>query len=187
LAKPFYLAAAVSIVVILELMALDGRALGHLGIELWGWQPPDIENPTLLATLLVMAFNGVIFYGIGTRIDRRGSELADAAARLLITLSPFAVLAPLGYLSLQADYSRAFLWLYLALALSVAWVSHFRQRKSFFAAGVLNAGVALVRIADRYEWLDVPAWATALLIVGLTTLIAGAALDWHARTRRPRG
>lgn len=186
LAKPLFVAAAISIVVILELLALDGRALGHLGIDLRSWQPADVDDPSLLATLLTMTFNGLIIYSVGAHLDRRGSELAGPAAHLLVTITPFAMLAPLGYLSFEASYSRAFLWLYLALALSVAWVSHFRQRKSFFAAGVLSAGIALVRIADRYEWLDVPAWATALLIAGLVTLLAGAGLDWHARTRLPR-
>jgi hypothetical protein len=104
------------------------------------------------------------------------------AAWLLFTLSPFAILEPLAYLNETADYAKVFDWSYLALALVIALLSHRRQRKSFYYAGLVNSGFAFWLIATRYEWFDKPAWAVALVGVGLAVLVVGFALD--ARERR---
>lgn len=184
LAKPLFVAAALLTVVVLELLALDGRALSYLGISLAGWAPAKIDDPTLLATVVAMTLNGVLIYWLGTNLDRRRTTSREPAAMLLLTLSPFVLLEPLAYLSLDGSYPPAFSWLYLALALAVAWASHLQQRKSFFFAGVLNTALALFLIADRYEWLDVPTWAVALIVTGLIGLVIGGLLDWRARTQR---
>jgi lipoprotein signal peptidase len=64
----------------------------------------------------------------------------------------------------------------------IALVSHRRQRKSFYYAGLVNSGVAFWMIADHYKWFDKPAWAMMLVVVGLVVLVAGFGLD--ARERR---
>ena len=87
------------------------------------------------------------------------------AAWLLFTVAPFAMLEPLAYLSDTQEYARAFDWTYLGLALAMALLSHRRQRKSFYYAGLINTGVALWFITDHYEWFDKPAWAILLIAV----------------------
>ena len=54
------------------------------------------------------------------------------------------MLEPIAYLSETAQYSPRVDWLYLGLAIAIALVSHQRQRKSFYYAGLVNTGVALV-------------------------------------------
>jgi peptidoglycan/LPS O-acetylase OafA/YrhL len=109
-----------------------------------------------------------------------------AAAWLLFTISPFAILEPLAYLNNTPEYSHVFNWIYLGLALTMALVSHQRQRKSFYYAGLINTGGALWLIATHYEWFDKPAWAIVLVVIGLVGLVIGLGLDARERrTARP--
>ena len=52
-----------------------------------------------------MTLNAVGFYALASAFDRHGTELQATATRLLFTLSPFAILQPLGYLVRTAEYS----------------------------------------------------------------------------------
>ena len=142
-----------------------------------------MSDATLLDTVAALSLNGVAFYVIGSLADSRGTALMKTAAWLLFTVSPFAVLEPLAYLSETAEYSRAFDWAYLGLAITMALLSRQRQRKSFYYAGLINTGVALWLITTHYEWFDKPAWAILLIGVGLAGLLAGFALDWRERRR----
>lgn len=184
LATPLYLGAAGLFVLVLELAALDGRELAHLGITLAGLQPEGVEHPALLDTLGAMTFNGLLVYLTAIAVERYGSETGRKAAHLLLVVSPFLVLEPIAYLSETEEYSPLFDWSYLALALAVTFVSRFRQRKSFYYAGLLNTGLALVLIARRYEWLDAPAWPVTIIAVALLALLAGLGLTLRERTRR---
>ena len=87
----------------------------------------------------------------------------------------------------------AFLWgqhykgvpeVYLAAAVATAVLSHHRQRKSFYYAGLVNSGLALVLIADRRDWFDKPAWAITLVSMGLAALITGFLLDASRRRQK---
>lgn len=188
LATPLYLGGAVLLVVVLELLSWDGRAFAHLGLSLDRFEPSDVADPTLLETLAAMAVAGLFFYLAGTWLDRGDADPARTArrpaARLLIVLSPFAVLEPIFYLNLAGEYARVFHWLYLGLALTVVLLARYRQRKSFYLAGLGNTGVALLLVADRYEWLDVPTWAIAVVTAGLLALILGLFLEQTERSRR---
>jgi hypothetical protein len=82
------------------------------------------------------------------------------------------------------DYLSQIDWLYLALAATTAIVSHHRQRKGFYYAGLINTTVALYGIADRRQWFDRPLWGAAIVAAGLAVLAVGFALD--ARERRDR-
>ena len=124
-----------------------------------------------------MTLNGIGFYALASALDRHGTELQATAARLLFTLSPFAILQPLGYLVRTAEYSPRYDWIYLALALAIALVSQTRQRRAFYYAGVLNTGAALYLIADHRHWFDQPFWAMAVIVAGLLVLVAGFVLD----------
>jgi protein kinase-like protein len=184
LATPLYVGGALLLVVVLELSCLHGRAFHHLGLSLAAFQPGKVSDPELLDTLAAMAVAGVLVYGAAWVLDRYGSALARKPAHLLFAVSPFAVLEPIGYLNQVGEYAPGYLWAYVGLALGTAFLSRFRQRKSFYYAGLGNTGVALVLIADRYEWLDAAGWATAVLLGGLAFLGLGVSLDRSAHTRR---
>ncbi len=142
-----------------------------------------MKDATLLDTVAALSLNGIMFYAVGSLADNRGTGLMKPAAWLLFTVSPFAVLEPLAYLSETAEYARAFDWAYLGLAVTMALLSHQRQRKSFYYAGLINTGVALWLVTTHYEWFDKPAWAILLIGVGLAGLVAGFGLDWRERRR----
>jgi serine/threonine-protein kinase len=185
LSRPLYLGAAATFIVVLELLALNGQALRHLGgFSLAPWQSTTVSDPTLLDTVAAMTVNGGIFYWAGARIARHGSDLMRPAAQLLFTIAPFALIHPLGYLVRTAEYSPRFDWVYAACALLIMLLSERRQRKSFYYAGLLNLGAALFYIASHREWFERPAWAIAVIIGGLAALSAGFALDRAARQRR---
>jgi serine/threonine protein kinase len=186
--RPLYTGAGLSLVVVMELLALDGKLVGYLGgLSLQRFQPPHPSDALLLNTLAGMSLNGLLFYACASVADTRGTEQMKTAAWLLFTLSPFAILEPLAYLNETAEYSRVFDWSYLALALAMALLSHRRQRKSFYYAGLVNSGVAFWMIADHYKWLDKSAWAVALVVAGLVVLVAGFGVDARERRRQRPG
>jgi protein kinase-like protein len=182
---PLYAATAVLYVTVLELLALDGRALAHLGVTLRPAGPSHVSDPTLLDTVVVMTANGVLIFAGGSLLERQGTALMRAASSFLYALSPFATLEPLAYLGQTGEYSRRFDWLYLALALLVAFVSRAKQRRSFFYAGLTNTAAALWLLTDHYHWLDRPAWPLAVVIAGLVGLAVGLLLDRRRRVREP--
>jgi serine/threonine protein kinase len=182
--RPLYTAAAVLLIVTLELLALDGRLLYYLTGMTPAFQAAGVSDPLLLDTVAALSLNGVFFYLVGTLADVRGTALMKTAAWLLFTVSPFAILEPLAYLSGTEEYARTFDWTYLGLAVTMALLSHQRQRKSFYYAGLINTGVALWLITTHYEWFDRPAWAILLIAIGVAGLIGGLALDRLERRRR---
>ena len=183
--RPLYFGSAALFVCVLELFALDGRALRQLGgFSLAPWQSPTVTSPTLLDTVAVMTLNGAIFYAIGDRLVRFGSQQSQAAAQLLFALSPFALLHPLGYLVRTNEYSLRADWLYAACATAIMLLSQRRQRRSFYYAGMLNLGIALFLIASHREWFERPGWAIAVIAAGLIALAAGFVLDRAERLRR---
>ena len=184
LARPLYQAAAIVLVFVLELLALNGRTFHYLGFSLQGFQTREVSDPLLLDTLAAMTLNGLCFYLVADALERKGSELQAHAARLLFVIAPFALLQPLGYLVRTAEYSPRWDWVFLGAALTIAVLSHRRQRRAFYYAGVMNTGAALLLIADRREWFDEPAWAVTVIAFGLATLAAGFALDRRHRLRR---
>ena len=171
-------------VTILELFALKGKAFEYLGISLVAFRPSEISDPALLDTVTARTLNGLIIYATGWLLDSRGTLLMKSSAKLLFLLSPFLVLEPLAYLNHVSEYSRRFDWLYLALALGITFASHFRQRKNFYYAGLMNTGAALWLIPDHYDWFDRAAWATVVLVIGVVALLAGFGLDVKERRRR---
>ena len=183
-ARPLYVAAAVVIVVSLDLLALDGKTFSYLGLSLQRYQSSQVTNPTLVDTLAALTLNGVAFYAIAAALERRGGEVMRTAAGLLFVIAPFSMLEPLAYLVETAEYSARFGWIYLSLALAVAIASHHRQRKSFYYAGLANTGVALYLIAARHAWFDRPRWAETVVAAGLLALVAGFLLDARERRRR---
>jgi len=182
LAHPLYLGAVLVGVVSLDLLALDGRMFGYVGLSLKPFQSPSVSSATLLDTCVALTLNGVAFYAAAAAMERVGSDLVRRAARMLFTIAPFSMLEPLGYLSETNEYSRRFDWLYLAFAFAIVVASHARQRKSFYYAGLLNTGIALYLIADHRKWFDKPAWGVALIACGLAAMAAGYAFDRRARS-----
>jgi hypothetical protein len=175
--RPTYLGGALLLVIALELLALNGRAMHYLGLSLHGYQPSTVSNPLLLDTLAAMTINGVIFYLAAAALNRRNSDPVRLAAQMLFTIAPFALLHPLGYLVRKGEYSLRFDWVYAALACTIIGLSERRQRRSFYYAGLLNLGIALFLIADHRQWFNRPAWAMAVIAAGLATLAAGFLLE----------
>jgi hypothetical protein len=184
LGRPLYRGAALLLILLMELLALDGRMFHYLGVSLQAWQSPTVSNPSLLDTVAAMTLNGLCFYAIAAVTRRRGTALMAAAAGVLFAVSPFAVLQPLAYLVRAGEYSLRYDWFYLALALLVTLLSERRQRKSFYYAGLLNTGAALYLLADHRRWFDWPAWGVILIAVGLLALAVGFLLDRQARGAR---
>jgi hypothetical protein len=182
-AAPAFVATGIMLVLVLDLWAIDGKLLHYAGLSMRHLQPANVENPMLLDMLTALALCGVIFYAIAAAFERRGSVAMSTAVLLLFTIAPFSILEPLAYLSRSAVYNQRFDWLYLGLAVGIALISYRRQRKSFYYAGLLNSGLALILIADRNRWFDKPAWAIAIVAVGISALIAGFVLDAQARRR----
>jgi len=185
LAQPLYFTAAGLLVVVLELVALRGKAFELLGLSMAPFQAEQVARPWLLDTLTAMTLNGLLIYAVAGMLDRYGSRIQRDTAWLLFVISPFAVLQPIAYLSGVGEYARRYDWIYLTLALLIAALSHYRQRRSFYYAGLLNTAVALWFISGHYEWFDRPGWAVAVGAVGLALLLAGVGL--HARERRRPG
>ncbi len=184
LSRPSYTAAAIMLVAVLELLALDGKAFARLGFSLRALQPDGVSDPGLLDTVVAMTVNGALFYTIASALDRRRSDTVRVAARFLFTIAPFAIIQPLGWLIKTGEYSYRLDWLYAACALAVMLLSHPRQRRSFYYAGVVNLGVALYLIASHREWFDEPTWAVTLIAGGLAALAGGLVLDRRERRLR---
>jgi len=176
-AQPLFFLAVVAGVTAAELLALKGSAFAHLGLTLTPLQGTSVSDPTLLDTVAAMTLNGVAFLAGGILADRHGTPLMKAPARLLELIAPYAILEPLGFLVQTGEYSRRLDWMFLALALAVAVASHFRQRRAFYTAGLINTGVAIGLITNHYEWLGREAWAASILAGGLAVLALGYALD----------
>ena len=134
-----------------------------------------------------MSLNGIAFFLLGSLMESRGTRPMGPAAWILVVISPFAILHPVGWLVTTGDYSLRYDWLYLGLALIVAVLSHYRQRRSFFLAGLLNTGLALYWITNHYEWFERPAWAVTVILVGLFALGTGVVLYRRERMRRRMG
>jgi hypothetical protein len=183
LATPLYTAAAVVLIAACDLLALQGRLFHTLGVSMQPFQPAGLDDPLLIDTLAALSLNGVFFYAVAAFISER-SRLSASAAALLFTVSPFSTHEPHAYLDETQQYSLRFDWMYLALAAGTVAASHYRQRKSFYYAGLINSGVALYLIAARRQWFDHTAWAVAILIAGITILLAGQKLDRRADVHR---
>jgi serine/threonine protein kinase len=182
--RPLYLAAATLFVIVLELFALDGRALQSVQLSLAPWQPGNLSDPRLLDTVAMMTVNGALFYAVASALNRHGTEQIRGAAQLLFAISPFAVLQPLGYLVRTGEYSPRVDWGYAAAALAIMVLSERRQRRAFYYAGLVNLAGALFMIASHRDWFGRPAWAVALIAAGLVALLAGFAVDRLERRRR---
>jgi hypothetical protein len=185
LSRPAYTGSAVMLVIVLELLALHGKAFERLGLSLGALQSATVSDRTLLDTIAAMTVNGVVFYLVASALDRRRSDPVRVAARFLFTIAPFAIIQPLGWLVKTAEYPERLDWLYATAACVVMLLSHPRQRRSFYYAGVLNLGSALYLIAARREWFDRPAWAVTLIAAGLAALGAGLVLHRRERLRIP--
>jgi hypothetical protein len=184
LGRPFYRGGVLLLMLLLELLALDGREFRYLGLSFGAWTARQVSSPTLIDTVAAMTLNGLVFYAAASALRRYGSAVVEGASGLLFAISPFAVLQPIAYLVRTGEYSRRLDWIYLLLALAVAVLSERRQRKAFYYAGLLNTGGALYLIADHRAWFDRPAWGTGLIVIGLAALGAGFLLDRHAARRR---
>jgi serine/threonine protein kinase len=180
---PLYIATALVLVGVLDLLAIDGKTFWYLGgFSLQPFQPKHVSSQTLIDTVTTLSLNGMAFYAVGSLMSRRA--LMKVSATLLFVIAPFSTLEPIAYLVQTKEYALRFDWLYLALAATTAIISHHRQRKSFYYAGVINSGFALYWVAEHRHWLEKPGWAIALVAVGLVVLGGGFVLDARERKKK---
>ncbi|MGE5361861.1 MAG: protein kinase domain-containing protein [Bacteroidales bacterium] len=184
LARPLYLAAALTLVAVLELLAQDGKLFNYFGVSMAPFARDAKTDPQFANTMMAMTANGVAMYVVALLVERRGPEAMQRAAGLLFTLAPFAGLKPLGWLCWTGTYVHSFDWLYLMLSLGSCVLSHHRQRRSFYIAGLMNSAWALYVIAEHNEWMEREGWAVALIACGLVGLLAGYGLDLLRRRHR---
>ena len=133
-------------------------------------------------SMLEKTFGGALFYLVASAIEHRGTNVMSTAGRLLLVIAPFSMLEPVAAIAERQEYHTNFNWIYLVLAIGIALLSHRRQRKSFYYAGVINSVFALYLIADRYEWFDDPLWSVTLVVIGLVVLVTGFLLDRKRQT-----
>lgn len=181
---PLYLASAALFMLVMELLALDGRALHYLGLTLAPWQPPNVSSSNLLDTITMMTANGAMFYAVASALTQRGTDQVRNAAHLLFAVAPFALLQPLGYLVRSDEYSPRVDWIYASAALVIMLLSQRRQRRAFYYAGLLNLGGALYLIASHRDWFGRPGWAIAVIAAGLVALFTGFTMDRRERRQR---
>jgi hypothetical protein len=179
-----YIGAALTLVVALDLLALNGRAMYYLGLPLRDLQGPGVKTPHLIDTLGALTLNGAAFYGVAALVSRYGTGRMLSAERMLFTIAPFSTIQPLGYLCKTGNYSHKFDWVYLSVAVAFVFLAYGRQRLGFYYAGLLNSGVALVVIAIHRKWYDRPLWAVAIIAVGLVALVIGYLLDQKRQPSR---
>jgi serine/threonine protein kinase len=182
-ARPLYIAGAVMLLVVLDLLALNGRMFHYLGVSLRSLQSAQVSDPSLLDTVAALTLSGVIFYAVASLVERGGTDVMTPAAQFLFVVAPFSMLEPLAYLCKTGEYSFKVDWLYLAFALIIALLSHKRQRKSFYYAGLVNTGFALYLIALHRQWFDKFGWAAAIVAAGLIALLAGFLFDRFKRQK----
>ena len=104
--RPLYTGSAVLLVVMLELLALDGRLFHHLGLSMQRFQASTVADPLLLDTMTTMSLNGIAFYLVASVANRHGTDPMKTAAWLLFTVAPFGILEPLAYLNGTAEVLR---------------------------------------------------------------------------------
>jgi hypothetical protein len=184
-ARPLYLGGVVTIVAVLDLLALNGRAFHHLGVTVQSLQSTKVSDPLFIDTVGALTLNGLAFYLIASAIERYGSDLMKVAGTVLFVITPFSTLEPVASLVNRGEYSLRIDWIYLGLAALAAFASHTRQRRSFYYAGLLNTSLALYWIADHRHWFDKTPWAMAVVAAGLVLLGGGFLLD--RRESRTRG
>ena len=167
MSRPAFVGAAALGMTILFLLALDGELFRHLGLALDALEPSEVSSSTLLETMVAMSLAGGLCYALGGRLESGSHADRQPAAWLLVVASPLAVLTPVTVLVGTAEYSARFDWLYLAMAAAIALASVVRERRSFYFAGMLHAGLALHLITGHREWWDRPLWGVAVIVAGL--------------------
>jgi hypothetical protein len=173
-ARPAFVAGALMLILALDLLAVKGKMFEHLGISVVPLQNAEVKGTDLeLPAWLALSLNGAMFYVVATSLERYGSFAMAAAAQFLFVIAPFSILEPLAEISGWELSVARFDWLYLSMAVLVAMISRWRQRKSFYYAGLLNAGLALFFIADHRDWYSKLWWGRTLIIIGLAGLVAG--------------
>ena len=97
-ARPSFVAAALTLVLAVDLLAQDGKLFYHLGIGLDRLQPAKVD-PVILPTYMALSLNGVLFYAAAEFFERYGTVAMTPAATFLFIIAPFSMLEPLAYLS----------------------------------------------------------------------------------------
>ncbi len=174
LAKPSYLTASIFLVIILELMALNGKILAFAGLS--SAVPagaPEAFDSVFFDTMVTLVLNGVFIHMVARFLAHAASPLLRTQSSWLYRLTPFLVLEPLAILVARDLYGDFYHWLYLTASLAVLWLSGILQRKSFYYAGLGNTVLALYYITQHYLWLEQRFWPFTLILAGLILLALG--------------
>ena len=168
---------ALLVIVVLELLALDGRTFHYLGFSLQSLQSASVSDPA--APRHAGGDDAERRRLLRARVRARSPRHRAPDDRGPAALHALAVRHPAAA-RLSGANRRVLAALRLdlsGLALVIALLSQPRQRRGFYYAGVLNTGAALYLIADHRDWFDRPLWAIAVIVAGLIVLAAGFVFD----------
>lgn len=154
---PFHLVALLSLVIGLDVIALNGPTLKMLGVSGARW--PYFDEERLKAFSIVL--NGVLFLALMLLTERSASLDLRRASKLLEVL---AIVHTLGALFANAmehqnqAHARVDVWLYLAAAAMFMVLAPFRSRWRLLVGGLAGCGLGsylLVKlgIVDRKSFI----------------------------------
>ncbi|MDJ0835591.1 MAG: serine/threonine-protein kinase [Acidobacteriota bacterium] len=177
LAKPAYVLAALWIVLIPELLSLNGKALSYLNLSsTMPADAPEGYDPLFFDTVLAMVLTGILIYWVARKARDLPSKLVQQPAGWLTQISPFLILEPLGLLVAKDLYGVFYHWFYLALSLGILLISGRLQRRGFYYAGLFNSAAALYYLTGHYQWLETRWWPILLIGAGSGLLMVGRSL-----------
>jgi len=180
---PFHVVALLSLVVGLDVIAMNGPTLKMLGVSEARWVYFDPERQQALSFVL----NGLWFLALMLITERAKSLDLRRASKWLEVLAILHVISALFVNAMEHrgnSLVRVDLWLYLAAAFSFAILAPFRSRWRMLVGGLVGCGLGCYLLVD----LELVARGPFIIGLGfaglLVALSAFAYVRWGQRSRR---
>jgi serine/threonine protein kinase len=144
---PFHLVALVTVVVGLDVIALNGPTLKMLGVDGARW--PYFDPGRLRALSFVL--NGIFFLALMLVTERAASLDLRRASKLLEVLAIVHTLSALFVNAMNhrdAAHVRADVWLYLVAAAAFMILAPFRSRWRLLVGGLAGCGLGSYLLVD---------------------------------------
>jgi serine/threonine-protein kinase len=174
---PFHLVAMLTLVVGLDVIALNGPTLKMLGVNAGRWSYFDAQRLESCSIVL----NGIVFLGLMLLTERAASLDLRRASKLLEVLAIVHTLTALfaNAMSHRNDaHVRADVWLYLAATGLFMVLAPFRSRWRLLVGGLAGCGLGSYLLVE----LGIVNRQSFIVGLGFTGLVA--ALGTYAYVRR---